>query len=139
MSRATDRKNPRWICSRQASIVFLALALLAVLGLSLNPRPESILGRFSVYDKAGHFVAYVVLAFLAVRVFHGKGALPYAIAIVSCASLGGAIELVQPFVGRSMELGDFLVDLGGAILGSVIAGVVSRMARGSATARPSQP
>ena len=120
MSSRPEHQKPRWICSRQASIVFLVIVLLAVLGLSLNPRPEAVLGRLSLYDKAGHFAAYVVLSFFAMRSIGRRGFLPLVLAIAGCTSLGGLIEIIQPLVGRTMELGDFLVDFGGSALGAMI-------------------
>lgn len=138
MSEAPGRATLKWIYSRQASVVFLVIVLLAVLGLSLTPHPESVLGRLSLYDKAGHFAAYVVLGFLAFRAIDRRGALPLVLAIASCAALGGLIEVIQPLVGRRMELGDFLVDLGGSAIGPAIAAVVSWMARAKGTAGPSQ-
>ncbi|MBE3064960.1 MAG: VanZ family protein [Candidatus Atribacteria bacterium] len=125
MSCAPERQKPRWICSRQASVVFLAIVLLAVLGLSLTPHPESVLGRLSLYDKAGHFAAYVVLSFFAMRSIGRRGALPLVLAVAACTALGGLIEIIQPLVGRRMELGDFLVDLGGSAIGAVIAAAIA--------------
>jgi len=138
MSSVPGHASPKWICSRQASVVFLAIVLLAVLGLSLNPRPEAILGRLSLYDKAGHFAAYLVLSFFAMRSIGRRGALPLVLAVAACTALGGLIEIIQPLVGRRMELGDFLVDLGGSAIGPVIAAVLSWMARGKGPAGPSQ-
>jgi VanZ family protein len=128
MSCAPEGQKQRWICSRQASRVFLAVVLLAVIGLSLNPRPEAILGRLSLYDKAGHFAAYVVLSFFAMRSIGRRGALPLVLAVAACTALGGLIELIQPLVGRTMELGDFLVDLGGSAIGAVIAAAIAAIA-----------
>jgi VanZ family protein len=119
----------RWILSRQASAVFLAAVLLAVLGFSLNPRPESVLGPLTAYDKAGHFAAYVVLAFFALRVFPRRGLLELVLVVAACAALGGAIEIIQPYVGRHKDIFDFLVDLGGALAGAVISFFV--LARGT--------
>lgn len=129
MSCTPEHSIRKWIISRQASTVFLALALLAVLGLSLNPRPQSIFGRMNVYDKAGHFAAYIVLGFLAMRAIGRRGALPLAVVVASCAALGGLIEVIQPLVGRNMELGDFFVDLGGSVIGAVGAALLLRRAR----------
>jgi VanZ family protein len=125
MSCAPERQKARWICSQQASVVFLVIVLLTVLGLSLNPHPEAVLGRLSLYDKAGHFAAYVVLSFFAMRSIGRRGALPLVLAIAACTALGGLIEIIQPLVGRRMELGDFLVDLGGSAIGAVIAAAIA--------------
>jgi VanZ family protein len=119
----------KWICSRQASLFFLAVMLIAVIALSLTPHPESILGRFSLYDKAEHFAAYVLLSFFATRSIGRRDALSLAVAIAACAAFGGLIEIIQPYVGRSRELADFLVDLGGAAVGAAIASCMMRKGR----------
>ena len=127
MSGAPELQKSKWICSQQASVVFLAVVLLVVLGLSLNPRPEAVLGRLSLYDKAEHFAAYLVLGFLAFRVINRRAVFPVALAIASCAALGGLIEIIQPLVGRNRELADFLVDLAGAAIGVALSAVVAAM------------
>ena len=143
MSGAPELQKSKWICSQQASVVFLAVVLLVVLGLSFTPHPEAVLGRLSLYDKAGHFAAYVVLGFLALRAANRRDAVPIVLTFASCAALGGLIEVIQPLVGRRKELGDFLVDLAGAAIGvalyTAVAAVLSRKARGRETAGPARP
>jgi VanZ family protein len=86
-----------------------------------------VLGRLSLYDKAGHFAAYVVLAFLAVRVLDARGRFfAVALAVAAAAALGGAIELVQPLVGRHRDMVDFIVDLGGSAAGAAFAALLRR-------------
>ncbi len=88
---------------------------------SLYPLAEGL--ALDIPDKLQHFVAYMALAFvlglssrpLAVRLFY------FALA----AGLGGAIEIIQPYVGRHMSFYDFLADLAGVILGGVL-GVLMR-------------
>jgi VanZ family protein len=122
----------KWIRSRQASVVALVIVLLGVLGLSLNPRPEAVLGSLSLYDRAEHFAAYVVLSFFVMRSIDRRNAIPLLLAIAACAALGGLIEVIQPFVGRRMELLDFLMDLGGAAVGALVASFIIRMGRAGA-------
>ena len=112
--------------------MFLLVVLLAVLGLSLNPRPETLLGRLGIYDKAGHFAAYVALGFFAARALGRPSALTFLLTLASCSALGGLIEIVQPLVGRTRELADFIVDLGGTAVGAAIAIVVERVRKGRA-------
>ena len=95
--------------------------LLAIVGLSLTPRPEKVLGRLSAFDKIGHLVAYVALGFFACRAMGRPRLYHIVLTVASGAVLGGLIEVVQPFVGRNREFVDFLVDLGGAAVGAVIA------------------
>jgi VanZ family protein len=123
------------VASRQASILFLIVVLLAVIGLSLTPHPEEILGRVSLYDKAGHFAAYVVLAFFACRTLKRGGLVPVILVVAGCAALGGAIELIQPLVGRHRDIFDFLVDLAGAATGAAASSLV--MGAGSCRRRRS--
>ncbi|MCB1339730.1 MAG: VanZ family protein [Pseudooceanicola sp.] len=103
------------------------IALLATLGVAmfiayatLTPMPH-VPGPPGA-DKAGHLVAFALLtlplAVVAPR--HLLWLLPLGIAY------GGAIELIQPHVGRSRELADFLSDGAGAVIGSV-AGLALRM------------
>lgn len=122
-------KKTSWIFSRRASVVFLVIVLLIVIGLSLNPRPEAVLGPLSVYDKAGHFAAYVVLAFFAFRASDRRGVLALAAVVFACAALGGAIEIIQPSVGRHRDILDFLVDLGGAMTGAGLSFLLRRRHR----------
>jgi VanZ family protein len=126
MSCAPEHAHSSWICSHQASVVFLVIVLLVVLGLSLTPHPESVLGKLSLYDKAGHFAAYIVLSFFAVRSIGCRGALPFVLAITACTALGGLIEVIQPFVERRMELGDFLVDPAGSVTGATLSFLMIR-------------
>jgi VanZ family protein len=117
------------LLSRRVSRILIIILGLLVLALSLTPRPESILGALSVYDKLGHFIAYVALGFFAMRAVDRRGPLPFAVTIASCIFFGGIIEIVQPFVGRKMELADFLVDFAGSLAGAAMAALLSRNAR----------
>jgi len=83
----------------------------------------------SLYDKAGHFAAYIVLGFFTLRAINLRGVLSLALAIAACTVLGGLIEIIQPLVGRNRELADFLVDLAGAAVGAAIAYCLMRKGR----------
>lgn len=65
-------------------------------------------------DKLYHVLAFAALAFplSAVRMAHAP------MVVVAVLIYGGAIELVQPFVGRSAEFADFGADAIGAALGA---------------------
>jgi VanZ family protein len=129
MNGAPGSLDASRVCSRRVSIVLFVVVLLAVLGLSLYPRPEQVLGRLSVYDKAGHLAAYVVLGYCAARAIGKPGRVPFVLAVASCAALGGLVEVIQPLVGRRRELADFLVDLAGAVVGVAVAHVIARLRR----------
>lgn len=102
----------------------LALTATVILGaviayLTLSPPQMSPPSLFS--DKAYHAIAFAALIF--------PCALLYArslIWVVPAALLfGGAIELIQPLVGREAEFADFVADAVGLGVG-VIAGLILR-------------
>jgi hypothetical protein len=124
------------VISRRMSRIFIVILGLLVLALSLIPRPESILGALSAYDKLGHFVAYVALGFFATRAVDRMGPVPFVLTITGCTMFGGIIEIVQPLVGRRMELADFLVDLAGSIAGATLTARLMRNARGRKEGMP---
>ncbi|WP_162300814.1 VanZ family protein [Alkalilacustris brevis] len=68
-------------------------------------------------DKLFHFLGFFAVVFPAVlvRPRNGRWLLPGAIL------LGGAIELIQPHVGRHAEWGDFIANTLGAFAGAVLA------------------
>jgi hypothetical protein len=99
-----------------------ALALTLLLGiaiavLTLSPLPDSAVPGS---DKLHHILAMAALSF----------PLPFArrklvVPVVLGALLyGGAIEIIQPFVGRDAALGDFWADVAGAILGASSGAIV---------------
>lgn len=104
----------------------LVVVILAIVGFSLTPRPETVLGRLNAFDKLGHFVAYLALGFFACRAMGRPSIFPIVLTVASGAALGGLIEVVQPLVGRNREFVDFLVDLGGASIGAVVASYTLR-------------
>ena len=75
-------------------------------------------------DKIEHGLAYAVAGTLGSFFFRkpdGEGRPGAAIRSVAFGmALGVAIELVQPFVGRSRELADGLADLAGLVVGAGI-------------------
>ena len=99
--------------------MLLILVLLGILTLSLWPKPPEIPG-FELSDKLDHLIAYIILGACALAAAERRGAPELLIVTVSCSLFGGVIELVQPIIGRSRELADFLVDLAGVVLGSGI-------------------
>ena len=83
-------------------------------------------------DKLYHFIAFTALVFPCALLFARtlNWVLPAALLF------GGAIELIQPYVGRGGELADFVADaLGvfiGAALGLTLRAIVTRRASRSA-------
>lgn len=92
-------------------------AVIAYLTLT-PPRLETSDGFLS--DKAYHVIAFAALVF--------PGALLYVRSLIwlipAALVFGAAIELVQPFVGRSAELADFLADGVGVACGLALGHIV---------------
>lgn len=68
-------------------------------------------------DKFYHFTAYLSLAFpaaLARPVYWPR-------VMLALVAMGGTIELIQPYVTRSREWGDFFANSTGVVLGILIA------------------
>ena len=101
-----------------------ALFALAIAAATLLPVPQPDLGVSSA-DKIQHLVAFgaLTLPMAMVRPRALLWLLPAAIAF------GGAIEVIQPFVGRSREMGDFVADAAGACLGASLGLVIGRWGR----------
>jgi VanZ family protein len=106
------------IVSRRVSRFVIVVLVMLVLGLSLTPRGVPIPVPSGIGAVFGHFAAYALLAFFTFRAVDRAGALQLAYIIAGCAFLGGIIEIVQPLVGRTRELVDFIADLAGAAIGA---------------------
>ncbi|MCP4285281.1 MAG: VanZ family protein [Gammaproteobacteria bacterium] len=92
--------------------------------LSLSPAPA--LPTLSNNDKLEHFAAYCVLGFLGTLSRRSKySTFSMLIAIIA---YGGAIEVVQHYVDRHMELGDFIANTCGALLGATIVTISNSIA-----------
>ena len=73
-------------------------------------RPQS---AALLWDKAEHFIAYFGLTLLASLAWGLRRSLVWVFAAMM--ALGGALEIIQSFVGRDAEWGDFFAnDLGAA-------------------------
>lgn len=111
--------------SKRHTLAVFATTILAALIAYLTltpPRLETSDGLLS--DKAYHMIAFAALVF--------PGALLYvrslAWLIPAALVFGAAIELVQPLVGRSAELADFVADVVGVACGLAL-GLIMRMWR----------
>lgn len=100
---------------RRAVAIWLTLALLVCITvLTLLPLTFSTGVKGS--DKIQHILAFAALT-LPSAVFYPKALLHVMAAAVV---YGAAIEIIQPYVGRSSELADFIADLVGVGLGATI-------------------
>lgn len=106
----------------------------ALFTLTHLPRvPRTIRG--SLGDKAGHFLAYAVLAgllYLAMWASKSRRGRPGAFVIAVTLAYAAMDELTQPFVGRSCEFLDWLADAAGVL---AIVGLFAGMRSLSATVR----
>jgi len=99
---------------------------LAIAAFTLTPPGASEPG-IAGSDKLVHFLAFAVLAMpmAYTRRF------PMLWIVLVAASYGGLIELIQPYVGRSAEWGDWLADGLGAFVGAWLAARIGRRGRAS--------
>ncbi len=95
---------------------FYLLYVLIITYLSLTPIEHKI--SESIWDKAAHFTAYLLLVMFAKRV-HIR--LSYLMCVITCFSYSFAIECIQYFIpDRQFDILDMLANLLGAILGAVL-------------------
>ncbi len=70
-------------------------------------------------DKVLHFSAYALLSFLALAT---RGTLrSFAAMALAILVYGGVIEILQPYVNRYMETGDFIANTLGTLGGAMLA------------------
>ncbi len=95
-------------------IVFI-LYVLIVLGLSLYPQPEKIIG--DINDKIQHMIAFAIYVFLFYFSFPKASKL---ISFISGVFLGVLIEVLQRFVpNRFSSFLDIVADIAGLTVGIV--------------------
>ena len=71
-------------------------------------------------DKTQHFVAFCVFVLPVSLLQPARTWLIFVIAVL----YGGLIEIIQPYVNRYGELGDFWANTGGAVIGVVISRII---------------
>ncbi len=102
--------------ARRAMAYTLTIALAALIGcLTLSPAITPPQGMFLGMDKIYHILGFSAL------ILPGAVLYPRALfwTIPAALLFGGAIEIIQPSVGRARELADFVADgfgVGGGIL-----------------------
>jgi len=93
-------------------------ALIVVAWGELTPHPPRLAGPFQ-WDKLDHFIAYFGLSLLATLAWGLRRSLLWV--FLAVVALGGSLEIIQSFVGRDAEWGDFLANDLGAMLGLALA------------------
>ncbi|MED5622019.1 VanZ family protein [Ideonella sp. BN130291] len=103
--------------------VLLALLVCVVAYLALTPEPPSDMA--TGWDKVKHMMAFSTLAVCAQ--FSGlRTRWPLMLAMAGLLAFGGAIEVIQPEVGRNAEWADLLADAVGILAGTSAALWLSR-------------
>jgi VanZ family protein len=93
-------------------------ALIVVAWGELTPHPPRLAGPFQ-WDKLDHFIAYFGLSLLATLAWGLRRSLVWV--FLAVVALGGSLEIIQSFVGRDAEWGDFIANDLGATLGLALA------------------
>ena len=104
-----------WIRRAGAWLFWPALAV--VVWGELTPHPPKLAQL--VWDKAEHFIAYFGLTLLASLAWGLRRSL--VLVLAAMVALGGALEIIQSFVGRDAEWGDFFANDLGALTGLIAA------------------
>jgi len=107
--------------ARAAAILFLP-ALAGVIGGELAPPGGP---SIDIWDKAQHFTAYAILALL-VTLFSRAGRMAI-FGVLGLIVLGGALEIIQGFVGRDTELMDEVANTLGSAAGFVLGWALVRL------------
>lgn len=118
---------------RRLTRIAAGLAVLALLAVSvalLLPGREGP-GRVPHLDKLWHFLGFFGIVLPAAVAFPRAA---WALALAA-AAYGGAVELVQPMVGRGAEWLDAAANLAGALVGAVL----GRRLRARLAGRPLSP
>ena len=99
------------------------VAIFVVIGvLTLTPTPHMPRGNLH-WDKLAHLLAFMVLVFPTAALWPRVTALVGVLAV----GYGAAIEVIQPYAGRSAEFADLLADGIGVGLGLILGASLRRV------------
>lgn len=112
-----------WVRRAGAWLFWPAVAVVAWGELTPHPPAAAAL----VWDKAEHFLAYFGLSLLASLGWGLRRSLVWV--FLAVVALGGTLEIIQAFVGRDAEWGDFFANDLGALTGLGAAVVYLRIPR----------
>lgn len=88
---------------RVVGAAVMTVLLVLLLGPALEPETTGL-----IWDKAAHFVAFGLILWSLGVLFRR---IPRLWAAAIAIALGGAVEIIQSFVGRDPSWGDFLADI----------------------------
>ena len=101
---------------RKLIICFYVIYVFTITYFSLTPIEHTI--SKSVWDKASHFIAYLILVIL-IRMVHVR--FNYLTCVIICFSYSFIIECIQYFIpDRSFSILDMLANLLGTVMGAII-------------------
>jgi len=101
--------------------VFVAITLTVAMLWPLDAPPPAPEGS----DKLVHFIAFAALAFPLAR----TGRLGLVVVFTGASAFGGLIELIQPTFNRSADVGDWVADTVGVVIGIGAALLYRRLRR----------
>lgn len=104
--------------------IFLTIALGAVIAVLTLMPPIEMEGPVGS-DKLHHFTAFVALT-LPLAIVRPRWSV---LLFVAFSAYGAAIEILQPYMGRSRELADLIADMAGVGFGIVLALLLRRLHR----------
>lgn len=106
------RRYMKYISLIALGLTVILVAVISVLTLTPIPAPQGL----GWSDKTYHLFAFMALT-IPIATLRPKWLI---FAILAFAMFGGAIEIIQPFVGRSRDFADWIFDLYGVVIGGVI-------------------
>ncbi|GAB4270003.1 MAG: hypothetical protein Kow0013_21960 [Pararhodobacter sp.] len=119
---------------RKSGLVFAGFLALVIASLTLTPLPGGISVPGGI-DKVYHFVAFTALIFPLILTDSRR----WFWAVPAAILYGGAIELIQPTVGRTAELLDFGADITGVLAGAALAEILHDRIRATVFELPDAP
>lgn len=108
-----------WAVRKLGLALSLMIAIL-IAALTLTPLATPPAVNVVGIDKVYHFIAFAALIFPLIATDSRRWSWAVPLAIL----FGGAIELIQPFVGRDAEWLDFGADLTGVLAGAALAEIL---------------
>jgi len=104
------------------AILTLVLWIVFVTYMSLSPIDPEIINLFKHSDKVGHFIFYLVMAFLALSAFTHRWKFKYVSALLLSICYGILMENLQEALkgGRIFDYFDIIANIIGAFTGALL-------------------
>ena len=129
-AHATRRVRPRLIALTATGAIALLIG-----GLTLTPAVTPPSMGLALTDKVYHLIAFASLVFPAAIILTSR-----LVALALAAFFyGGAIEAIQPLVGRAAELADLAANTGGIAIGIALGWALRTVYRARRLKPPASP